>query len=497
MKMQNWTLPFLMSLYFIFISADCKQVNCIDKTCENIEANSCEPCNAYKFDCKEDETNTPYKCDDLIINFQQLTCTESKDFLMQVLSDYNESNGQDLSLDGFLENFAATEVYTNCDSIELLSLSIDLLLSQHIKNLNIQQKPNVLVEIIDSSTMKKCMCNEDLIIYNNPTIQMEGDVVQIGNRHLSQGEGGGHMSLNYYIEPDNDMPNKFARSYDSGRMSRLYSPASKDEDKPNNQKPVIAFLDSGIDPNLFEQHRYYNDGSTICLNEQEIINYKGWNFVDENYVTHDDIGHGTLVAMSFKSRMNASDKFSVLPVKVLDSCGYGTLYTTVCGLYYAKKKGADIVNCSWGMYVNDVILERAIREVSTDAIVVASAGNNSLDLSQAEHYPSEYSDLNQTAGYNKVVEVAGLCHDYTTPSPNIKQFWTKSNFNKNNYAESAVGFSALITDIPPDLKLSSFTECTCNGTSYSAPLITATIAKGNFNDIPEEILFDKRNDKCL
>jgi len=495
--MKNWISAGLLVICTILIFVKCSKEKCLTK-CKDVVSNNCTPCETREFKCVNEKTNTPFKCNEIAIHFQELICEGAKDFLIRVNEEYNQKNDLNFKSDEIIEVNGLNEIYNNCDSIEILSLGIDLLIYGLVKKGSVRyldSSLDTLNTIIDNSTTKKCMCDEDLILYNNPAVTMEGVIVQNGNGHLTQGEGSGRLALNYVVQPEGDVPNKFARSYDKERMSRLYAPTSIDENKPKIQEPIVAFLDSGIDPNLFDQDKYYNDGLNICLNDQEQINYKGWNFVDENIITHDDIGHGTLVAASYKNQMNVSDPYSILPVKVLDSCGYGTLYTTVCGLYYAKARGADIVNCSWGMYVNDTIMERAIREVSQDATVVTSAGNGAYHLDTIDHYPSEYSQLNWPNGYTNVIEVAGLCHDFRIINPPIKQFWNKSNYQKNNYAESAVGFSSIINTIPNSLKV-PYDRCTCNGTSYSAPMITATLAKNHSYQDPNNILDDKKYERC-
>ena len=111
----------------------------------------------------------------------------------------------------------------------------------------------------------------------------------------------------------------------------------------------------------------------------------GRNFVAGNADAHDDsvIGHGTLVAGIAAATTNngigiagAAWNASVLPVKVLDSRGFGTDSQVAAGVVWAADHGADVINLSLGGPTSGEVLCDAIAYAqSQDALVVASAGN--------------------------------------------------------------------------------------------------------------------------
>ena len=90
---------------------------------------------------------------------------------------------------------------------------------------------------------------------------MEGPIVQNTNDSEMEGEG----SLNYVIEPDGDYPNRFARTLNAS--GRIYPKDFQSYfDKPDPTIPIVAFLDSGMDPGLFANSQYYKDGFN-CMSE--------------------------------------------------------------------------------------------------------------------------------------------------------------------------------------------------------------------------------------
>jgi len=494
--MNNWPI-YLLSILLLVLLYSCKGEvgKCKLKKCKEIEAKEpCTPCNDkddYVSKCIDSDNGQQIKCHDLVAHFNNFSCQSMKDSLTLTLKRFEGDANDELLAFQQINAETLYSMNVSCDSIEILKLTIDLKLYHLLTNDKIQlaipsPDQDTLKHIYNNSTMKKCLCEEDLFLYNNPVIEMENEVVTATNKPKMKGEGGGKLSLNYIIEPEGDMPPRFARLYNKGRMQNRYLTSDT-----STLGPIVAFLDSGMDPELFAQNKYFNDNQEVCIDDVYQSNQKGWNFIGENNITHDDVGHGTLVAQSFKILMLEDDDYTVLPIKVLDSCGYGTMYSTVCGLYFAKEKNADILNCSWGMYVNDTIMERAIETVSANAIIVTSAGNKGEDLTQFEHYPSEYSWRNSGTELENVYEVAGLCHHYTEETPIRFEYWFNSNFNEKNLAESAVGYHDLISEIPNSIKRNNYdNDCTCNGTSYAAPRVTAAAAAAaaTQNHVPYTIL---------
>jgi len=124
----------------------------------------------------------------------------------------------------------------------------------------------------------------------------------------------------------------------------------------------------------------------------------GYNFVDGTHDTfdlgvgHDTnangiademAGHGTFVAGLVSL---IAPHVNLLPIKVLDSDGMGSVYTVAAGIYYAADHGADIINLSLSVpSESQVISDAIIYAREHGAVVVAAVGNSS---SNAPVYPA-------------------------------------------------------------------------------------------------------------
>jgi thermitase len=93
-------------------------------------------------------------------------------------------------------------------------------------------------------------------------------------------------------------------------------------------------------------------------------------------------GHGTHVAGIVAA---VAPDARVLPVRVLDSDGVGSVFGVAEGLRTALAAGADVVNLSLGGTEVSEVLAEAIGDAGEDAVVVASAGNSGTTQRQ---YPA-------------------------------------------------------------------------------------------------------------
>ena len=325
------------------------------------------------------------------------------------------------------------------------------------------------------SQLKRCMCEENIFIYeSNIDINEESTIGQATAGYRPRGEGVTY-SLNYYLEPD------FADK-DDDTPTTMFNPNSFGESVSQTQHNIIAFLDSGVDPALMPPQVIRQNPPDPCF----IDDMYGWNFVDDNNNILDDRGHGTTAILSYLNALNQIgvplSSQVILPVKVLDGCGRGTIYSVVCGLYYARRKGAKIINNSWGMYFNDVQLQNAMIDINNSAIAVScSAGNSAKDLDNEEHFPSgyaqDYTKIRRdytsvdTSGLAFVFEVGGLCRGMSNsmPAP-IVPLWPESNHRDFMFVEAAIRVEDLLNIIP---NIPEPIMCGISGTSYAAPRLTA------------------------
>jgi subtilisin family serine protease len=209
---------------------------------------------------------------------------------------------------------------------------------------------------------------------------------------------------------------------------------------------TVAILDTGIS----SKHAF--------LAAQMV---SGWNFVDNNANPEDapnglddngngqideGTGHGTMVAGII---YRFAPKSWLMPVKVLNSDGTGTLWDAVEGIRYSVANGATVLNLSFGSPRNSGMMTQALHDAhDADAVIVTSAGN---DNSSTPQFP---------AGDPSVLTVAALRNDKT-----------KASFS--NYG-AAIDIAA-----PGTYVVSTFWDgryAAWSGTSFSAPMAAAEAA---------------------
>ena len=331
------------------------------------------------------------------------------------------------------------------------------------------------------STLTECTCGANILIYETQTpINIEGTIIQ-ANTSGGPNEEGIFFGLNYYLETSQNNP-----ATTDGSPGRNQAALNKLANQVN--APIVAFLDTGIDYNLLPDDILLAQASQ-CFQGQDVF---GWNFIDNNNDIFDNRGHGTAVVMSYLNTLIeegiALNSQRILPVKVLDDCGRGTMFSVICGMYYAKEKGAEIINNSWGIYDNHFQLQESVSDLARNLgiTMVCSAGNLQEDLSQVEHFPSGYSNsfnrilpngnIITVQGLEKVFEVGGLCHGLMDVPITIGPlpFWPGSNYRNYMWVEPAINVQDLINNISV-IPISPQINCGISGTSYSTPQLTAGV----------------------
>ena len=184
---------------------------------------------------------------------------------------------------------------------------------------------------------------------------------------------------------------------------------------------IVAVIDTGVDYN----HEDLN--GNIWTNTDEIPSnnidddansyvddIRGYDFIGNIYTEihpdndpDDDYGHGTHVSGIIAAADNAlgikgvAPLAKIMPIKVLDSSGYGWNSDIATGIYYAVNNGAKIINMSLGSSSPSTTLKNAIDyAVANNVLVVAAAGNS-----------SSYTYSSYPASYSNVVSVAASDED--------------------------------------------------------------------------------------
>jgi thermitase len=94
-------------------------------------------------------------------------------------------------------------------------------------------------------------------------------------------------------------------------------------------------------------------------------------------------GHGTHVA-GIVDLVAPSAK--IMPLRVLNTEGYGNTFTIAKAISFAKGEGADVINLSLGSRSRSRLLQEVIDEATKNGVVVAAAAGNSNTA--RPHYPA-------------------------------------------------------------------------------------------------------------
>jgi subtilisin family serine protease len=232
---------------------------------------------------------------------------------------------------------------------------------------------------------------------------------------------------------------------------------------------MVGVIDSGIDydhPDL-AANIYINpgeiDGNGIDDDGNGFVDdVHGWDFRNDDNDPIDDAGHGTHVAGIIGAVgdnalgvAGVNWTVSLLPIKFLDSYGYGSTADAIAAVDYATLMGADITNNSWGGGgFSQTLLDAIHRAQDAGSLFVASAGNSYNDADLDPEYPAAHDAPN-------IVSVAATDQD--------DQLVGFSNYGAVSVDLGAPGFSILST-------LPGASYGYKNGTSMAAPHVAGVAA---------------------
>ena len=274
--------------------------------------------------------------------------------------------------------------------------------------------PDSLIELVEPSYMKE--------MYIEPNDQYYSD--QWGHNNTGQA-----VSYNgsYVGTPDCDTDTNNAWDISTG-----------------NESSTIAILDTGV-----SNHSEFS-GRMV----------QGFNFISNNYDATDDQGHGTSCAGIAAAKGNNSSGIAgvcwdclIMPVKVLDSQGYGDDTGIANGIQWASDNGASVVSMSLGGGGYVSYTESIINYATENGTVVISASGN--DNSGSISYPSAYDNS---------ISVGSLspCNERKSPSSCDGENYWGSNYG------TGLDFLAPGVRIHTTTMSGGYTS-TFNGTSSACP----------------------------
>jgi subtilisin family serine protease len=188
---------------------------------------------------------------------------------------------------------------------------------------------------------------------------------------------------------------------------------------------VIAIVDTGIQRNHPDL-----DAKIVA----------GYDYVQGDTNPDDGNGHGTHVAGTAAAETNNSTggagtcpNCKLMPVRVLDNNGSGTLTNVANGITFAANNGARVINLSLGG-PGSTTLQNAVNNAWNAGVFLACAAGNSNTSSTSNAYPAAYSNCFAVASttssdarssfsnYGSWVEVAA-------PGSSIYSTWINSSYN--------------------------------------------------------------------
>jgi subtilisin family serine protease len=188
---------------------------------------------------------------------------------------------------------------------------------------------------------------------------------------------------------------------------------------------VVAIIDTGI-------QRSHPD-----LNDKIVA---GYDFVQNDTAPDDGNGHGTHVAGTAAAETNngtggagTCPNCRLMPVRVLDNNGSGTLTNVANGITWAADNGAKVINLSLGGG-GSTALRDAVDYAWNRGVFLACAAGNSNTSSTGNAFPAAYTNCfaiastdsgdnrSSFSNYGSWVEVAA-------PGSSIYSTWLNSGYN--------------------------------------------------------------------
>ncbi|MBC8526728.1 MAG: S8 family serine peptidase, partial [Candidatus Cloacimonetes bacterium] len=234
---------------------------------------------------------------------------------------------------------------------------------------------------------------------------------------------------------------------------------------------VIGIIDTGVDyghPDLADN-----------------IISTGYDFVNNDDDAMDDNGHGSHVAGIAAATTNnalgiagVAWNCKILPVKVLQSNGYGTYSDVASGVNYAANNNAKVINLSLGGYTESYTLRDALENAYTTSVIVAAAGNHIPPL-DIPFYPAAWS-------FVIGVGASDVLYD------NINEIWYEGRAVFSNYGINADLYApgVNIYSTIPLFHPHTYSYASWNGTSMAAPFVTGTVAliRSYYSDWSNELI---------
>lgn len=152
----------------------------------------------------------------------------------------------------------------------------------------------------------------------------------------------------------------------------------------------VAVLDTGVARSHPVLRGHLRDGYDYVDDDSRPVDRARGLDVNDNGVVDEAYGHGTFVAGMV---LLVAPDATVVPMRVLDSDGAGSIYLVAQAIWDATDLGVDVVNLSLGTSgrIESDLLDEAIDHAHDRGVeVVAAAGNSAQDR---KAYPAEHDEV--------------------------------------------------------------------------------------------------------
>nr|AAK94670.1 subtilisin-like protein [Toxoplasma gondii] len=257
--------------------------------------------------------------------------------------------------------------------------------------------------------------------------------------------------------------------------------------EPNmgSRRPLVCVLDTGIDynhPDLrdnMEVNQAERDGTPGVDddNNGEVDDIYGANMLSKENDPADDHSHGTHVAGTIGAHGNNGIGVAgvawaprLLPCKFLAYTGRGYSSDAVRCIDYCVKRGADIVNHSWGgSWPSEALREAVVRTANNGLIHIFAAGNDGVDIDQRAFYPAAFS-----TEADGLITVANVKGDPDHGGKRIIELDRSSNYGIQRVQVACPGMWILSTVPTSGSSQQPYAEK--SGTSMAAPALSGIVA---------------------
>lgn len=347
-----------------------------------------------------------------------------------------------------------------------------------------------------------------------------GMSVQQAMQILSQNPNIEHVEPNY-IGTSQRIPNDPAFSLQWSLHSTGQNAALPDADidapeawdlPQGNKKIVVAVMDTDVD--IAHEDLLAN----LWVNEGEIPN----NFIDDDangYI--DDVngydfaygdadprgpfGHGTHVAGIIAAVGNNGKGVAgiglntrIMAIRHLDDNDNYTITNVVAGIQYAINNGANIINASWGVSGNSLLLSDALNDANTaNVLFVAAAGNGlngiGFDIETSPFYPASYTHPNiisvAATGYEDSISpfsnFGANSVDLGAPGDRIYSTLNGNTYGYKSGTSMATphvsGAAAVVWANNPGMSVSALKARILNNVEPLSSLVGVTVSGGRLN----------------